>query len=334
MTNCDCGIELSYYTNVEGDVIHHFDLVGEINGQHAFQGTINGELVSIWWNLGKWTMSFGDILIEEIIDVVAEMYQDNVECPITTSESGGVWVIYWTKDELKIEYSDGISCENPNCGKEDRMFRQFDSIKLPQSFTEQNRGFKDCCCEQIVLASTETETWKNDVTSAWIKLSSTNDTAIFKLKYEDGSLASTISAISFVNEPNAFYGTVEWAGILNALGEGCYKLEIEYNISGITGTIKWGTYKLKRYSIQSALTTARVSAIFDGYHEIEGINFSGSNVPSTFRFRGFIGFRQPNYEIDNLIYGDRQMKRNLRENLNSYEIITEASDECIIRPLV
>jgi hypothetical protein len=28
------------------------------------------------------------------------------------------------------------------------------------------------------------------------------------------------------------------------------------------------------------------------------------------------------------------MKRNLRENLNSYEIITDPADECIIRPLV
>ncbi|MCX6975814.1 MAG: hypothetical protein NTZ94_16295, partial [Verrucomicrobia bacterium] len=223
------------------------------------------------------------------------------------------------------------------CGREDRMFRQFDSIKLPISFTEQKRGFKDCCCEQIVLASGETETWKNDVTSCWIKLSSENDSVTFAVLNEDVEYATVSAfqeAIPFVNEPNAFYATVNWIDILNVYGAGCKSLKINYNIAGIEGTINWGTYKLKEYSIQNALTTARVSAIFDGYHEIEGINFSGSNVPSTFRFHGFIGFRQPNYEIDNLIYEDRQMKRNIRENLNAYEIITEASDECIIRPLV
>ena len=331
MTNCDCGIELSYYTNLDGHSVTTFLVVGELNGQHVFQGTINGQLVSIWFDgINMWQMTFGDVLIEEVIDVLALLIQDRVDCPIST----GGWQIEWTKDNLGIDYSDGIACENTNCGREDRYAKQFASIKLPVSFTEQKRGFKDCCCEQIVLASPETESWKNDVTSCWIKLSDPSDSVLFVCLDESNNVITTISAIPFVNELNAFYGTLYWIDILNAAGAGCYKIEVRYNIAGIEGVIKWGTYKLKEYSIQNALTTARVSAKFDGYHEIEGINFSGSNVPSTFRFHGFIGFRQPNYEIDNLIYRDRQMKRNLRENLNAYEIITEASDECIILPLV
>ena len=39
-------------------------------------------------------------------------------------------------------------------------------------------------------------------------------------------------------------------------------------------------------------------------------------------------------ETDNIIYANREMKRVIRENLNTYQIITDPSDECIIRPLV
>jgi hypothetical protein len=86
--------------------------------------------------------------------------------------------------------------------------------------------------------------------------------------------------------------------------------------------------------MENARKTARVRAIFNGFHEIEQINFTGSNVESTHRFYGFIGNRQPNTEIDNLIYNDRQMKRVIRENLNQYEILTDPLDECQLEPLI
>ena len=47
-----------------------------------------------------------------------------------------------------------------------------------------------------------------------------------------------------------------------------------------------------------------------------------------------IGKRQPNTEIDNIIYGNREMKSVIRENLNSYEIETDPLDECVIKPLI
>jgi hypothetical protein len=39
-------------------------------------------------------------------------------------------------------------------------------------------------------------------------------------------------------------------------------------------------------------------------------------------------------EIDNIIYRNREMKRVIRENLNSYEIITDPSHKCITQPMV
>jgi hypothetical protein len=218
--------------------------------------------------------------------------------------------------------------------REDRIFRQYEVVKLPDTFVEQNRGLKDCCCSYYVLGSPDQETWKKDQTSAWIKLSDLGDTHTFTL-YKNGQPTSYVCPnYAFINEPNAFYTTIEWSDVLESDGVGCYTLKVEFVISGITGDFTWGKYDLKPYTIQNALKTARIKAIFNGYHEVDQIDFTASNVESTHRFFGYIGNRQPNTEIDNIIYDNREMKRVIRENLNDYEIITEPSDECIIRPLV
>ena len=218
--------------------------------------------------------------------------------------------------------------------REDRIFRQYEVVKLPDTFVEQNRGLKDCCCSYYVLGSPDQETWKKDQTSAWIKLSDLGDTHTFTL-YKNGQPTSYVCPnYAFINEPNAFYTTIEWSDVLASDGVGCYTLKVEFVISGITGEFTWGKYDLKTYSIANALKTARIKAIFNGYHEVDQIDFTASNVESTHRFFGYIGNRQPNTEIDNIIYDNREMKRVIRENLNDYEIITEPSDECIIRPMV
>ena len=226
----------------------------------------------------------------------------------------------------------GVAC--PDCNTEDRTKKQFSSIKLPSDFVEDQRGLKECCCEYKVLADASSDTWKNDKTSAWIKLSDPSDTSSFKL-YKNGVLTTyTPTSVPFPNEANAFYTTINWIDVLTSDGVGCYEIKIEYSISGITSDISWGKYNLEPYTIQNALNTARIRAIFNGYQEEEGIDFSGSDVESCFRFYGYIGNRQPNQETDNIIYNNREMKRVIRENLNSYEIITDPSDDCIIKPLV
>ena len=172
------------------------------------------------------------------------------------------------------------------------------------------------------------------MTSAWIKLSSVSDTSNFVLK-KDGVVASyTPTSVPFVNEPFSFYTTINWGDVITSDGVGCYTIEIAYSISGVSGTLTWGTYQLQAYSIQNALNTARVRAIFDGQQQVEQMNFSGSEIESTFRFFGYIGNRQPNTEVDNIIYSNREMKRVIRENLNTYEVITDPSDECMTRPLL
>ena len=211
--------------------------------------------------------------------------------------------------------------------KEDRIYRKFDAFRFPEIFQEEDRGFVRCCCPFIVLASPDqSETWKNDVTSAWIKLSSSTDSASCTL-VQDGIVVETLTPNAFINDENAFYWTVKWQDVIQNHGPGCYKIMVNYSISGIEQEFMWGMYHLKKYTVHNALKTARIRVIFNGKHEIEGINFAGSSVEDSIRFYGYIGNRQPNTEIDNLIYQNREMKSVIRENLNSYELITDPTCE-------
>lgn len=217
---------------------------------------------------------------------------------------------------------------------QDRTQREYVSVQLPVIYQEQDRGFKMCCdCPMTVLADGSTDSFKNDVTSAWIKLSDSSDAASFILLKDDEPTNYVPSVYSFVNEPNAYYTTIPWKDVLAQEGVGCYTLLVKYNIAGIEGDFMWGMYKLLPYSIQNALKTARLRVKFNLNQQVEGINFTGSNVEDTIRFYGFIGERQPNTEIDNLIYQDRTVKSVVRENLDTYIITTDPLQECVIRPL-
>lgn len=221
-----------------------------------------------------------------------------------------------------------------DCGEEDRQYFEYKSIKLPKKCIEQNRGFEDCCCEELVLAKSTSNSWENDKTSAWMKLSDPADSVSFEL-FKDG-IASIYQpvAVAFTKEPNAYYTTINWNDVLVADGVGCYELKVAYDISGIQAVFTWGKYKLLPFTIPNALTTARIRAQFDGYHEIEQIDFTDSGIESTLRFYGYIGNRQPNTEIDNIIYNNREMKRVIRENLNEYEILVDPTLKCITQPLI
>lgn len=314
---CDC-INISFQSGTYPTLTFEVDASGTYNGYNTFEFTYFGSTYYVWYG-GSDTWYITD-------EIRGGTYIDSLKtsnpCPLGDSSQ---WLSFAVTTETK-------ACE---CAKnEDRMFFDYKSIKLPAVCPPQDRGFEECCCEELVLAKSTSNSWETDKTSAWMKLSDPADTVTFNL-YKDGVLTTyTPTAIAFPNEPNAYYTTVEWIDVLNADGIGCYELQIEYEISGITGIITWGKYRLLPFTIQNAIATARLRANFDGYHEIEQINFTGSGVESTYRFNGFIGNRQPNTEIDNIIYNNREMKRVIRENLNEYEILVDPSLKCVTKPLV
>lgn len=181
----------------------------------------------------------------------------------------------------------------------------------------------DCDCEPYLVCASDTgNSWENDYTSAWIKLFSVSDTCTFNLK-KDGVLVSTQpTAQSFVNDSLAFYITLDWFEVFTNDGIGCYSIDIDYTISGVTGNIFWGEYKLFEYSNFIVDKTVRLKAVFNSNQSIENIDFTNTNVVDTFRFKGYFGDRQPQTEIDNLIYSNRESKKVTRENINKYSLTT------------
>lgn len=239
---------------------------------------------------------------------------DLVDCPVEIS---------WTSQEPYIGFV--VTTFEICCAPQERIKVEYKSIKLPVVVTEEDRGEQFKCCEvnKVLAHPTENESYKNDVTSAWIKLSDITDTITFTLEKDGIDTGMILQEMAFPLEPNAYHTTIYWQDIINAYGIGCYKIRLQYSISGILGDFYWGVYDLQQYSISNALKTARIRVKFNLNQTIEGINFTNSNVEDSIRFYGFIGNRQPNMEIDNLIYNDRSVKTVVRENLNTYEIKTD-----------
>lgn len=318
---CNC-IHITYQIESFPEQDLFLNVSGTYNGRNYWQWTdATASLTfTLWWDTsnGAWTITTDGL---GGTNEYATIKKD-IECPIDE-----LW-----KLEAGTAFDTLTSKDCSICGRENRYKEFFTAVRLPKQFEPQNRGYKDCCCEQLVLAGGN-DTWSNDKTAFWIKLSDGSDTCTFQVVDENENVIETYPGSAFPNESNAYYQVINWSEILGNHGAGCYYLSIEYNIAGIIGTYIWGLYKLKPYSIENALKTARVRAIFNGVQEIDGINFTGSNVESTHRFYGYIGNRQPNMEIDNIIYDNREMKRVIRENLNDYEILTDPLDECNLRPL-
>lgn len=316
--SCEC-IVLTYTPQDEAELTFELTPAGIYNGQVYYTFNDGSQDLYIYWYGVGLECLWGISTVLGSLTVLARL--EICGCPF------GNWELLSPKVEQMIVSE--CACDF----LQDRTFKKYDAIRLPEIFEEQDRGFFRCCCPFIVLADGSSTTWKNDITSAWIKLSGPSDTATATL-YKNG-VPTTYQPTeqSFVNEPNAFYWTVPWAQVLGSDGVGCYELKISYDISGIVQTFTWGNYTLKPYTIQNALKTARIRVILDSQQEIEGINFSGSQVEDSIRFYGYIGNRQPNTEIDNLIYQNREVKKVVRENLNTYEIITDPTCDEHIKKL-
>jgi len=291
-----------------------------INGYNAYAFVYSSFIFVIYFNttIQSWVVAESTDL-----DVFYAQNNSNLVCPF------GVWV---PEIDFGVELFDVLGC-GECLTSEDRDLREYKAIKLPEIFEEEDRGYFRCCCPFNVLASQTGDSWKNDITSAWIKLSDPSDSVTCFLEKNGVATNYLTTQIAFPNEVNAYYWTVNWKDVLALDGAGCFELKISYNISGIIETFTWGVYHLEPFSINAALNTARLRVKFNSHQEIEGIDFSGANVEDTIRFYGFIGNRQPNTEIDNIIYQNREMQKVIRENLNKYEVHTEPTCEEHIRKL-
>jgi len=200
------------------------------------------------------------------------------------------------------------------------------SIKLPSIYTEEDRGLEKCCCKFIVWGSNESDPWKQMQTSAWWRDS---DEIRFYLVDSSGNEIDQ-TTIPFVSQPTAKYCTVDWSTVLFDNGAGCYELMIDFSVSGIEGTVKWGEYQLFPYSLNFARKYCQFRTIFNANQKFDGINFIGSNVVDYINFEvDVFGDRDPATEVDNITYETRETKSVIRENVNKYSLTTKLLSSCI-----
>lgn len=293
----------------------------EYDSTCVYSYEFQGKTWNIWRDLKGWKIT--RTLEGEPIsggDTFADAELQFSDCPVTSNFTTN-WVVF----PEYLETYQSITTEEICCTTEERVEAEFKAIKLPVVTTDEERGGEFKCCEvnKVLAHPTETESYKNDVTSAWIKLSDTTDTISFTLEKDGVDTGMSLPETAFPNQANAYYTTIQWKEVLNTYGIGCYQIRLQYTIGTFTGDFIWGIYDLQQYSIENALKTFRIRVKFNLNQSIEGINFTNANVEDSIRLYGFIGNRQPNMEIDNLIYNDRSVKSVVRENLNTYEIQTD-----------
>jgi hypothetical protein len=217
-----------------------------------------------------------------------------------------------------------------------RTKKCFKVTKKIEAIPTEDYDIDECCEPTLVLAHlTDTETWKNDLSSAWQKLDFATDLLEFKLYTHNDVLTSyQPDKIQFsVNELD-FYCTVDWQQVLIIDGQGCFKLKIESTIDGVVNNFTWDEYELKPYSAENAKGTIRLKANFNQYHAIEDIDFTDSNVIDTIRLNGFFGSRKPDLVIDNLVYNGKVDKNVQREIINKYYLATDPIKEKITKKIV
>jgi hypothetical protein len=120
---------------------------------------------------------------------------------------------------------------------------------------------------------------------------------VFKI-YKDGVLLSNVgvdynAGFPFDNLVRAFVFNCRYY-IINH-GEGCYTVEKEYTIAGMTFTDEIGHYIFEEYTPDNAKGTVRALCQFnfETLWENETINYTDSGFEDSYRFRGFFGEWQP-----------------------------------------
>lgn len=157
---CEC-IRIEFLPHGElTNTIVEVTSVGTYNGYNYYHWNHSGVDYYLYYNTsggGEWEVTING-LGAPAFPLVTAWKSSTSPCPPLGDIPNwnlGYFDVFTTSECIPV---------TPTCGIEDRIFREYIAIKLPQSFTEQDRGIKDCCCEQLVLGSSA-ESWKNDLTS-------------------------------------------------------------------------------------------------------------------------------------------------------------------------
>ena len=189
-------------------------------------------------------------------------------------------------------------------------------IAIPIEAQTEDCGSKFCKVPQLVLSEkTDVTNWKNDRTAFAFKF----DSMTVKLVSATDEVEAIGYVFTFPNQPDATGFVIDW----RQNEYGCFKVKIEWEISGVTGWFYYGQYVHRPYTCENANGTVRLFVHLDDFVRKQGINYKGSGFYGTIRFNGVFGFMQPNYDTENLIYSDRVRHKVRIEAIRSYELRTD-----------
>ncbi len=245
-----------------------------------------------------------------------------------------------TQGEKTYQLEDVCNVPKPDCEYKERTLGFATFVRLPQEAPE-DKGFKECCVENYVLAhQTDDDDYKNDYSGFWHKKQLDSETVNFRIT-GSGGFDETITDDTFgeyitnhLTQPGLITFVLDWRKVLIANGSGHYEVEKEVIIAGITKTIPLGGYNLKDFTNTSADKTVRVDAIMNGLFVELDVDFSGVNFRSSTRVRGFFGRRDPSFVEDNLINANYRSNQISIKQENEYKFQTNNIPSCLTEEIL
>jgi hypothetical protein len=193
-------------------------------------------------------------------------------------------------------------------------------IKLPQDAISEDRGLRNCGTPYLVVADTQDASyWKNDRTGIAYKF----DSMLIELEDAEGNvIAAPGIAVSFPYQSDARGFVIDWRQVVSGgqLAQGCYKVIVNWELSGNSGAFYYGSFNLLSYSFFNVQKTVRLFVVLNDLVRKQGINYKDSGFGTTIRFKGQFGYMQPNYDTENIVYTNRTREKVRNEALRTYEL--------------
>lgn len=239
-----------------------------------------------------------------------------------------------------LEALNGLTCEEA-----ERTIGYAVRASIPKP-EPPNRGFKECCYTNVVLADlSSTDSYKNDFSSVYFKRQTPNDSITYELVGASTGVTALVDGVhgielAFGNtaQPDLSYFIVEWRKVLIQLGEDQYTIRKTVTIGGVPVVQLSNTYDLKQFSVQRADNTVRIDCNVDGLLVRENVNLKGTGYKNSIRIQGYFGDRQNNFEQNNVVFSDKGGQPYYSQQItisNDYEYTFQAYQipECISRVL-
>lgn len=237
---------------------------------------------------------------------------------------------------INVNETTFIARVNQNNGKgliQNVYKENFTLVNLPLEAISEDKGASFCDEPQLVVASLDDASYyKNDRTGIAYKF----DTMTIQLEDKNGVLTSAPGiSVNFPHQPDAKGFIIDWRQVSNAsqLLQGCYKVRVNWTLSGNSGWFYFGSFELLEYNVFNVQKTVRLFVVLNDLVRKQGINYKDSGFATTIRFRGQFGYMQPKYDTENIIYSDRTREKVRNEALRTFELRSSYLLSCMTRQI-